>query len=521
MDSKAEEFIELYNASEESMDLSGWQLRYVSATSSRTLASPSFKIDVAASEGEALVLESGEHYLLYTQKFKELRPESIGQMYSGNLTESGSLVLFAPPDELTCGRTAVDALAWGDGNLGDGDPVHTGGSVKVIARYTLEEPGNEGDDEDDEQGLDVKTFGNEINAPDKTEDPEEDDSEADNSEEGDSAANSPKYVTTGDNLHDFGALNPGEEDAASPGELNGHLLPENPASSVSQNQTTGVVIAEDECDPSKPGGDDPGALPPPGDSPPAIIEDPPANKGSGSRPVIPASNIGLKSPVLSELLPNPAPPKTDKDDEFIELYNPNDKPFDLSGYILEVGLKTRRQYTIPAGAKIEPKSFLAFFSSQTKLALSNTSGQAVLLDPLGKVLAVSDIYEKAKDGHAWVFAEGKWQWTTKPTPNAINVVSAPQVKTSRSSNSKSTSSGSGVVGNSSGSGGASEDQDDELAGAGLTSGDRPLHPGLLALAAVFALLYGAYEYRHDLANKIHQLRNYRAARATARQSPKG
>ena len=51
-----------------------------------------------------------------------------------------------------------------------------------------------------------------------------------------------------------------------------------------------------------------------------------------------------------------------------------------------------------------------------------------------------------------------------------------------------------------------------------TTARNPVHTGVLAAIGVFALLYGAYEYRHDMANKIHQFRGNRAARRAARQA---
>jgi hypothetical protein len=291
-----------------------------------------------------------------------------------------------------------------------------------------------------------------------------------------------------------------------------------------------VSLPEDECmlsdnEPETPEPPDPGGsivIPPEEDWPPSVIESPAsAESETESRPSIPAGNVGLKPPLLSELLPNPASPQTDKNDEFIELYNPNEAYFDLSGYILEVGLTTKRRYTIPAGTKLPPKGFLAFFSAQTKLALSNSGGQVALLDPLGRTLAVSEPYGTAKDGQAWVFASGIWQWTTKPTPNALNVVSAPTVKsksTTKKSNTATTSATRSGVGAPGGTG--SVEDVEEVTTLTATS-STPLHPGVLALIAVSAVLYGAYEYRRDVANRIHQFRANRAARRALRQSAQG
>ncbi|MCA9325101.1 lamin tail domain-containing protein, partial [Candidatus Saccharibacteria bacterium] len=109
----------------------------------------------------------------------------------------------------------------------------------------------------------------------------------------------------------------------------------------------------------------------------------------GTGKSLPAADKGLKSPQMSEILPNPASPKTDADDEFIELYNPNAKTFDLSGFVLQVGSMTsgtRHNYELPKGTTMAGKAFKAFYSKQTNLAINNSGGQVWLLDPYGTVI---------------------------------------------------------------------------------------------------------------------------------------
>jgi hypothetical protein len=217
---------------------------------------------------------------------------------------------------------------------------------------------------------------------------------------------------------------------------------------------------------------------------------------------IPSDDRGLAAPQISEVLPNPAPPQTDANDEFIELFNSNGKAFDLSGFILQVGTTTIHKYTFPDGTSIEPHQFSAFYSSDTSLSLSNSDGQVKLLDPGGNVLGQTDEYTSAKDGYAWVSADGLWQWTTTPTPGASNTISPPASKSSKSSSAKS---------------GKSKKT---LAAAASTSGSGPsgtpsatkMHPLVLAGVGSAALIYAIYEYRHDLANFVYKLRRNREAR---------
>ena len=54
--------------------------------------------------------------------------------------------------------------------------------------------------------------------------------------------------------------------------------------------------------------------------------------------------------------------------------------------------------------------------------MSNTSGQATLLDANGAILAQSDPYGTAADGKAWALADGTWYWTNTPTAGASNII---------------------------------------------------------------------------------------------------
>lgn len=245
---------------------------------------------------------------------------------------------------------------------------------------------------------------------------------------------------------------------------------------------------------------------------PATIVTPKAKAG----PTIPASNKGLPAPRITELLPNPAAPQTDAADEFIELYNENDKAFDLSGYALVVGSTGSKKYTFPKGAVLKPRSFTAFRSSQTRASLSNASGKVALIDPLGQTLSATSAYATAKEGQAWAYAQGKWQWTTKPTPNSENAIAAPAMQAPKTSTAPKTFGGMATTPTSTGSAPAPA-----MTTASEAKSDSPIHPAALVAVAVFAVLYGAYEYRHDLANQIFKLRSYRAARRKARQGAEG
>lgn len=253
------------------------------------------------------------------------------------------------------------------------------------------------------------------------------------------------------------------------------------------------------------------------EAPVTFLSDVPGSGGNG--PVMPAGNIGLAAPQITELLPNPLGTGNDATNEFIELYNPNTANFDLTGFSLQVGLSTPKAYSFPSGTTLPPKSFVAFYADTTKLSLSNSGSQAKLLDPFGNAIASTEAYGTAKDGHAWANGKSKWYWTTEVTPGKANVIKEPAAaKKSNSSTSKSKpkSSSSAAVKKSGSS--ASSSSAGALQEEPATT---PIHIRSLAIVGGLALLYGAYEYRTDMANRIHQLRQYLGARGGHRPESEG
>lgn len=249
----------------------------------------------------------------------------------------------------------------------------------------------------------------------------------------------------------------------------------------------------------------------PGAEPPVTILS--ADDSSGTPAVtasLPATDIGLMAPGITELLPNPAGTGNDASDEFIELYNSNNVSFDLNGFSLQVGTTALHSYKFPAGTVLPAHGFTAFYSAVTGLSLSNSGGQAKLLDPFGSSISATGVYDTAKDGVAWALANGKWYWTTKLTPGAANVINQPPASKKAASKTASKSRSSKAAASSkkgkTASASTGQSADDQVAAT-------PIHVWTLALVAAAALLYGIYEYRTDLANRIHQLRsNFRSRR---------
>lgn len=233
---------------------------------------------------------------------------------------------------------------------------------------------------------------------------------------------------------------------------------------------------------------------------------------------LPPSDVGLAAPVINELLPNPAEPNTDPEDEFIELYNSNSQPFDLSGFKFQTGTTTLHNYSFPAGTTVGARSFATYYSIDTNLSLSNSGGQVRLIDPAGNTLSQSEAYSNAPDGQTWALADGKWYWTTQPTPNATNAIHqllaqpyalpTPVAKTAASKTTKPATTAKSTT---------SKKSTTPVASSAKPANNPPsLHPVMLAAVGVLALGYAAYEYRHDLQNRLHQFRRYRTARRATR-----
>jgi len=158
--------------------------------------------------------------------------------------------------------------------------------------------------------------------------------------------------------------------------------------------------------------------------------------------VSPANNLGLVAPELSELFPNPASPETDDENEFIELYNPNDHMFSLAGYRVEAGATYSRGYTFKEGA-LQPKSFTAIMITDTNLQLSNGEGQVRFLNPEGTTISETPAYEDAPDGSSFSLVGDSWDWSKTPTPNAANTNTAVDDKTGSTKPKSSSKSSSG------------------------------------------------------------------------------
>lgn len=246
-------------------------------------------------------------------------------------------------------------------------------------------------------------------------------------------------------------------------------------------------------------------------------------------PHVPTDNTGLVSPMITELLPNPATPLTDATDEYIELYNPNSTPFGLDGYSLEVGTSTVRSYSFDEDAALLAGSYKAYTSAETRLSLTNSGGQVRLRDTEGQIVSETTAYGAAGDNQAWTISEGVWKWTSTPTPGAPNVITAIAAKAVKAAATKKPATQKAAKTTKAKVATAKKvkakkpakkkDKKTKVATLASATSEKPkppIHYGILVAVAVAAVLYGLYEYRNDISNRIHQFRQNRAARRHGR-----
>lgn len=129
--------------------------------------------------------------------------------------------------------------------------------------------------------------------------------------------------------------------------------------------------------------------------------------------------------VINELLPNPV--GSDTTGEFIELFNTGGSAVDLAGWQIDDAEGGSTPYTIPAGTTIAENGYLSFLRSVTKIALNNDADSARLLDPAGEEKHAFSYDESAKEGQVWARNDsGSFKVSTTQTPGAKNVITSPE-----------------------------------------------------------------------------------------------
>lgn len=149
--------------------------------------------------------------------------------------------------------------------------------------------------------------------------------------------------------------------------------------------------------------------------------------------------LSLASPVfasitINEFLPNPSGPSSE-DSEWIELFNSDATPADVSGWKLDDEEGGSSPYVIASGSSIPATGFLVFEKSATNIALNNSGDTVRLFNLTGEIVdshTYTSINEDISIGRT---SDGSGSWTictqfTKGASNSCSMPSATPVPTS-------------------------------------------------------------------------------------------
>ncbi|HSX02031.1 MAG TPA: lamin tail domain-containing protein [Candidatus Saccharimonadia bacterium] len=219
---------------------------------------------------------------------------------------------------------------------------------------------------------------------------------------------------------------------------------------------------------------------------------------------------------ITELLPNPAPPATDASDEFIELYNPNPSTINLRGYILKTGQAWGNHYTLP-DEQLAPGGYIAFKSAQSHLPLSNSGTNVGLFDPADNQIGATITYGAASEGQAWAKFDAGWAWTITPTPASANLLATAGAGAGVSTKVKATAAPKvhATAKPAATKPVKAKQPAKPKAKVATTAKPKPVlsaaqasGPWLLFALASLTICYVIYEFRYDLLSYYHKLRGY-------------
>jgi len=136
--------------------------------------------------------------------------------------------------------------------------------------------------------------------------------------------------------------------------------------------------------------------------------------------------IDLPTLKINELLANAV--GNDDGNEYIEIYNPNDEIVDLSFYKLQVGSGSEKTYSFPLGNYINPHEYKIFTDKDINFTLVNSGSIVSILNTYDDIVDTST-YGNSDEGMAWALIGSTWQFTNQPTPGSSNLASLEDIVT--------------------------------------------------------------------------------------------
>lgn len=103
--------------------------------------------------------------------------------------------------------------------------------------------------------------------------------------------------------------------------------------------------------------------------------------------------------VISGVLPNPD--AKDKDKEWIEIRNLEDRAVSVAGWHLVTGIKTIRRFVIDAVSQIPARDTIRLYQLESGLEFTNAAGRVQLINPLGTIVS-SVSWDKAEEGRVFL-----------------------------------------------------------------------------------------------------------------------
>jgi len=145
------------------------------------------------------------------------------------------------------------------------------------------------------------------------------------------------------------------------------------------------------------------------------------NNNDDEIPPVPFDKGGVGKIIITEFLPNPE--DSDRDNEFIEIYNAGETDADLGGWTLEDKMGRVKTFEIPERVEIKSGGYKAFYSDETKIALNNSGDGVVLKNSRGDIISETPVSDSAKEDQAYALNEnGNWVWTLRPTAGRENII---------------------------------------------------------------------------------------------------
>jgi hypothetical protein len=236
-----------------------------------------------------------------------------------------------------------------------------------------------------------------------------------------------------------------------------------------------------------------------------------------------SSNTKFANIEITELLPDPASPSSDADDEYIELFNPNTENIYLNGWKLTDAAGHSAKLD---GLVVGSNQYLAIYSAQSKLSLNNSGDVISLINPSGSVVMSTPDYGAAKEGLTFGVSADGWGWLSEPTPDRANAALATEEALSAAStkakSKKATSSANKKKAKAAKTKKSKTPKLAKTANAqsvdgstGITDEQAESVPWtwLVAGLGVLGVGYGVYEYRPEIISFIAKLRAKFSARS--------